>query len=79
MPREFFDPTPEQHNIVVVSAVTLHMAVKLIQSCEQCNREGAGVTAVLARLALSHPFKRRSVVPDKHYNKNDGEQTAEHN
>jgi len=43
MPREFFDPTPKQHNMVVVSAVTLHMAVKLIQSCEQCNREGAEI------------------------------------
>jgi hypothetical protein len=37
MPRDFFDPTPEQQNIVLLGAVTLHMAVKLIESCEHCN------------------------------------------
>jgi hypothetical protein len=36
---DFFDPTPEQQNIILVSAVTLHMA----QSCEQCNPEGAKI------------------------------------
>src|SRR5215831_5566251 len=32
----------------------------------------------LAPLVLSHLFKCRSVIPDKHYNKDNCEQTGEH-
>jgi hypothetical protein len=57
MPREFFDPTPEQQNIVLVSAVTLHMAVKLIESCEHCNPDGAEIPFdnILDRITGSDP------------------------
>jgi hypothetical protein len=56
MPREFFDPVPEQQNIVLVSAVTLHMAVKLIESCEHCNTEAEiPFDAILDRITGSDP------------------------
>jgi hypothetical protein len=37
MPREFFDPTPEQQNVVLIDAATLRQAERMIESCEQCN------------------------------------------
>jgi hypothetical protein len=43
MTHEFFDPTPEQQNIVLVDAATLRKAEKLIESCEHCNEEGAEI------------------------------------
>jgi hypothetical protein len=57
MTPDFFDPTPEQQNIVLVSAVTLHMAVKLIESCEYCNPEGAEIPFdnILDRVTGSDP------------------------
>jgi hypothetical protein len=41
--REFFDPTPEQQNVVLVDAATLRKAEALIESCEHCNPEGAEI------------------------------------
>jgi hypothetical protein len=41
MPRDFFDPTPEEQNVVLVDATTLRQAEKLIESCEHCNPEAA--------------------------------------
>jgi hypothetical protein len=41
MPRDFFDPTPEQQNVVLIDTVTLHEAEQLIESCEGCNPDGA--------------------------------------
>ncbi len=35
--RDFFDPTPEEQNIVLVNAATLRQAEKRIESCEHCN------------------------------------------
>jgi hypothetical protein len=57
MPRDFFDPTPEQQNIVLVGAVTLHMAVKLIESCEHCNPSDAEIPFdnILDRVTGSDP------------------------
>jgi hypothetical protein len=43
MPRDFFDPTPEQQNIVLVDAATLRKAERLIESCEHCNEEDAQI------------------------------------
>jgi len=40
---DFFDPTPEQQNVVLVSIATLHEAERLIESCEHCNPEGAEI------------------------------------
>jgi hypothetical protein len=57
MPRDFFDPTPEQQNVVLVNAATLLEAEKLIESCEQCNPEGAEIPFdnVLGRVTRSDP------------------------
>ena len=43
MTRDFFDPTPEQQNVVLVSAATLREAERLIESCEACNSENAQI------------------------------------
>jgi len=37
MPRDFFDPTLEQQNVVVIRAGSLRQAERLIESCEHCN------------------------------------------
>jgi hypothetical protein len=37
MPRNFFDPTPEQQNIVLIDAMTLSKEERLVESCEYCN------------------------------------------
>jgi hypothetical protein len=41
MARHFFDPRPEEQNIVLVAVVTLRKAERFIESCEYCNPEGA--------------------------------------
>jgi hypothetical protein len=43
MPRESFDPTPEQQNVVLVDAAILRKAEALIESCEYCNPDGAEI------------------------------------
>ena len=43
MPRDFFDPPPEQQNVVLINTATLHEAERLIESCEHCNPEGAEI------------------------------------
>lgn len=43
MTRDFFDPQPEQQVVVLVDSATLRMAERLIESCEQCNEEGAEI------------------------------------
>jgi hypothetical protein len=35
--RQFFDPTPEEQNIVLVAKTIVHRAQQLIESCEHCN------------------------------------------
>jgi hypothetical protein len=37
MSRDFFDPIPEEQNVVLVDAATLRKAEKLIEWCERCN------------------------------------------
>jgi hypothetical protein len=41
MPRDFFDPAPEQQNVVLIRAGTLRQAERRIESCEHCNAEEA--------------------------------------
>ena len=41
MVRDFFDPSPEGRNIVLVDVATLREAELFIESCEQCNAKGA--------------------------------------
>jgi hypothetical protein len=43
MPRDFFDPTPEQRNGVLVDAATLLEYERLIESCQHCNPIGAEI------------------------------------
>jgi hypothetical protein len=39
MPRDFFDPTPEDLVVILVDAETVRRASSLIESCEHCNPE----------------------------------------
>jgi hypothetical protein len=57
MPREFFDPIPEQQVIVLVDAATLLKGERLIESCEHCNEEGAELPFgwILDRVTGSNP------------------------
>jgi hypothetical protein len=43
MNRDFFDPSLEEQQVVLIDAKTLCKAEKLIESCEQCNPEGAEI------------------------------------
>ncbi len=54
---EFFDPTPEEQNVVLVNAATLREAEKLIESCEHCNPGGAEIPFdnILDRITGSDP------------------------
>ena len=45
MSRDFFDPTPEQQVVVLVESATLRQAERLIESCEDCNEEGAQISS----------------------------------
>ena len=57
MPRDFFDPTPEQQIVILVNTFTLNKAEQLIESCEHCNREGAEIPFdnILDRVTCSDP------------------------
>jgi len=57
MPRDFFDPTPEQQNVILINPATLREAEKLIESCEACNPEDAQIPFdnVLDRVTGSDP------------------------
>jgi hypothetical protein len=41
MPHDFFDPTPEQQNVIPIDAATLDQCERLIEACEYCNPLGA--------------------------------------
>jgi hypothetical protein len=41
MPRDFFDPSPEEQTVVLIGTATLRDAEWLIESCEACNPHGA--------------------------------------
>jgi hypothetical protein len=43
MPRDFFDPTPEEQNVILIDASTLREAERLIASCEHCHPDDADV------------------------------------
>ena len=57
MPRDFFDPTPEQQIVVLVDAAPLRKAERLIESCEACSTEGAEIPFdnILDRVTGSDP------------------------
>jgi len=54
---DFLDPAPEEQQVILVDAETLHEAEKLIESCEFCNKEVAEVPfdAVLDYITGSDP------------------------
>ena len=43
MPRDFFDPTPEQQNVILIDDATLRKAERMIESCEYRNPDGAEI------------------------------------
>jgi hypothetical protein len=43
MPRDFFDPTPEERRVVLVNSATIHKPERLIESCEHCHPDGAEI------------------------------------
>jgi len=57
MPREFFDPTPEEQVVILVEDQKIRNAEGFIKSCEHCNLDGAEwpFNAVLDRVTLSDP------------------------
>jgi hypothetical protein len=57
MPRDFFNLTPDQQNVILVDAATLRESEKLIESCERCNEDGAQIPFdnILDRVTGSDP------------------------
>src|SRR5215470_18065879 len=57
MARDFFDPTPDQQNVVLIDATTLRKAERKIESCEGCNPGGAEIPFdnILDRVTGSDP------------------------
>ena len=43
MPHDFFDPTPEKQNVVLIESAALRKAEKLIESCQPCDPIGAEI------------------------------------
>jgi len=43
MGRDFFEPSPEQQNVLLIDSATLREAERLIETCEHCNPEGAEI------------------------------------
>jgi hypothetical protein len=39
MARAFFDPAPEQQNVVLIDAATLQKAQRIVTGCEACNED----------------------------------------
>jgi hypothetical protein len=56
MTRDFFDPTPEQQNVVLIGATTLQKAQRMIAGCEACS-ENAEIPfdKILDHLTASDP------------------------
>jgi hypothetical protein len=57
MPRDFFDSTPEQQNVVLIDAAILRKAERLIKSCEACNEDDTQIPFdnILDRVTGSDP------------------------
>jgi hypothetical protein len=56
MNREFFDPSPEDQNVVLIDATTLRKAQHLIAGCEACSEDAElPFESVLDRLTGSDP------------------------
>jgi hypothetical protein len=56
MNRDFFDPTPEQQNVVLIDAGTLQKAKHMIAGCEACSDDAEiPFDNILDRLTGSDP------------------------
>jgi hypothetical protein len=57
MKRDFFDPSPEEQHVVLVTAETVRGAGELIESCEHCNPDGAEIPFdhILDRVTVADP------------------------
>ena len=57
MTRDFFDPTPEEQQVVLIDAEISREAARLIESCESCNPDGAEIPFdnILDRVTGSDP------------------------
>jgi hypothetical protein len=57
MKHDFFDPTPEQQNVILLDTALLRRAEKMIESCEQCNIGDAQIPFdwILDRITGSDP------------------------
>jgi hypothetical protein len=55
--RDFFDPSPEDQQVVLIDAETLREAEKQIESCEHCNPGDAEIPFdnILDRVTSSDP------------------------
>jgi len=53
--RDFFDPIPEQQNVVVIGAATLQKAQRIIAGCEACEDAEIPFDNILDRLTCSDP------------------------
>jgi hypothetical protein len=58
MTRDFFDPTPEEENVVLIDSATLRRAERLIESCEQCNPDDAEIPFDWVLLSSPAPIPR---------------------
>jgi hypothetical protein len=57
MPREFYDPSPEEEVVILIDSAILPQAERLIESCEHCNPEEAEIPFdhILDRVTGSDP------------------------
>src|SRR6476469_6830268 len=56
MTRDFFDPTPEQQNVLLIDTSTLQKAQRMIAGCEACSEDAEiPFDNILDRLAGSDP------------------------
>jgi hypothetical protein len=57
MSRDFFDPTPEQQNLILIDGATLRESERLIDSCEHCHPDEADIPFdnILDRVTSSDP------------------------
>jgi hypothetical protein len=58
MPRDFFDPTPEQQIVILIDAAILRKAERLIESCEACNEDDAQSLSITSSIGLPAPIER---------------------
>jgi hypothetical protein len=56
MPRDFFEPEPEEQNVVLIDAATLQKAQRMIAGCEACSKDAeTPFDNILDRLTGSDP------------------------